>query len=153
MEVRLAGTDVGCQRDRSQQLDEAQRRGTRALWPTIRTGDCSRRVAHRALGFPVSLLRANVTTGATVMAGLNCGTVSAAAWPILRDGCDAAVAVNDTAALRAVADLGGLGVSSGPSGAATLAGVRAALTVPDRRAALGIDATSTLVLLSTEAAS
>jgi diaminopropionate ammonia-lyase len=97
--------------------------------------------------------RASVTTGATVMAGLNCGTVSASAWPILRDGCDAAVAVTDTAALRAVSDLGGLGVSSGPSGAATLAGVRAALTVPDRRAALGIDATSTLVLLSTEGAS
>jgi diaminopropionate ammonia-lyase len=98
-----------------------------------------------AAGAPVS-----VTTGATVMAGLNCGTVSTSAWPVLRDGCDAAVAVTDTAALRAVSDLGGLGVSSGPSGAATLAGVRAALVTPERRAALGINATSTLVLLSTE---
>jgi diaminopropionate ammonia-lyase len=94
-----------------------------------------------------------VPTAATVMAGLNCGTVSAAAWPLLRDGCDAAVAVSDAAALQAVADLARLGVSSGPSGAATLAGVRAALTAPDRRAALGIDASSTVVLLSTEGAS
>jgi diaminopropionate ammonia-lyase len=100
-----------------------------------------------AAGGPVT-----VTTAATVMAGLNCGTVSAAAWPVLRDGCDAAVAVTDAAARQAVADLARLGVSSGPSGAATLAGVRAALTTPDRRAALGIDATSTVVLLSTEGA-
>ncbi|MDN5895364.1 MAG: diaminopropionate ammonia-lyase, partial [Nocardioides sp.] len=39
-----------------------------------------------------------VPTGATVMAGLNCGTVSSAAWPVLHSGCDAAVAVADTAA-------------------------------------------------------
>jgi diaminopropionate ammonia-lyase len=99
-------------------------------------------------GTPVS-----VPTGATVMAGLNCGTVSSAAWPVLREGCDAAIAVTDDDALRAVTDLVRLGISSGPSGAATLAGVRAALTVPERRTALAVDATSTLVLLSTEGAS
>jgi diaminopropionate ammonia-lyase len=49
-----------------------------------------------------------------------------------------------------VADLGGLGISSGPSGAATLAGVRAALAVPERRAALGLSGDAILVLLSTE---
>jgi diaminopropionate ammonia-lyase len=92
-----------------------------------------------------------VDTDATVMAGLNCGTVSSAAWPVLRDGCDAAVVVSDDSARRAVTDLVGFGVSSGPSGAASLAGVRAA-AVADRRAALGIDRSSTLVLLSTEAA-
>ena len=31
-----------------------------------------------------------VPTEATVMAGLNCGTVSQAAWPVLRAGVDAA---------------------------------------------------------------
>ena len=36
-----------------------------------------------------------VVTAATVMAGLNCGTVSSSAWPVLRAGCDAAVAVSD----------------------------------------------------------
>ena len=92
----------------------------------------------------------SVSTGATVMAGLNCGTVSTVAWPVLRDGCDAAVAITDTAALQAVCDLGRLGVSSGPSGAAALAGLRAALAIPSRRTALGIDNTSTLLLLNTE---
>src|SRR3954469_12051627 len=89
-----------------------------------------------------------VPTAATVMAGLNCGTVSHSAWPVLRAGCDAAVAVTDEEALRAVADLEALGVSSGPSGAAALAGVRAALAHPARRAALGVGDDAVLVLLS-----
>jgi diaminopropionate ammonia-lyase len=91
-----------------------------------------------------------VPTAATVMAGLNCGTVSSSAWPVLRAGCDAAVAVNDDDALRAVNDLGRLGVSSGPSGAAALAGARAALTDPERRAALDLGDDAIVVLLSTE---
>lgn len=91
-----------------------------------------------------------VPTAATVMAGLNCGTVSGAAWPVLHGGGDAAVAVADAEATRAVNDLDALGVSSGPSGAATLAGVRAALSSGERREALGLDARSTVVLLSTE---
>ncbi|MGI9157627.1 MAG: diaminopropionate ammonia-lyase [Marmoricola sp.] len=94
-----------------------------------------------------------VTTGSTSMAGLNCGTVSSAAWPVLRAGCDAATAVSEAAAADAVEDLGNLGVSSGPSGAATLAGLRVALTGPRaavRRAALGLDPASVVVLLSTE---
>lgn len=92
----------------------------------------------------------SVATDATVMAGLNCGTVSEAAWPVLRAGCDAAVTVSDEEALRAVDDLGALGISSGPCGAATLAGVRNALTAPDRRAALGLGGDAVVVLLSTE---
>jgi diaminopropionate ammonia-lyase len=84
------------------------------------------------------------------MAGLNCGTMSSSAWPVLRAGCDAAVAVSDQDALRAVTDLGRLGVCSGPSGAATLAGARAAMTEPGRRAALGLDDDAVVVLLSTE---
>ena len=95
----------------------------------------------------------SIPTGATNMAGLNCGTPSSLAWPFLRYGLDAAVAVGDDAAARAVADLGDLGVSSGPSGAAALAGARAALTGPGsgtRRAGLGIGNGSVVVLLSTE---
>ena len=91
-----------------------------------------------------------VPTAATVMAGLNCGTVSRSAWPVLRAGCDAAVAVSDQDALRAAADLGRLGVCSGPSGAATLAGARAALAEPGRRDGLGLDEDAVVVLLGTE---
>jgi diaminopropionate ammonia-lyase len=72
---------------------------------------------------------------------------------VLLAGCDAAVAVTDEAAALAVTDLARHGVCSGPSGAATLAGVRAALTGPGsepRRRDLGIDHTSTVVLLNTE---
>jgi diaminopropionate ammonia-lyase len=102
-------------------------------------------LASLVVGEPVT-----VPTGATVMAGLNCGTVSASAWPVLRDGCDAAVAVTDAECLAAVGDLARRGVSSGPSGAATLAGVRVALTSPERRVALDLSDDSVVVLLSTE---
>lgn len=98
-----------------------------------------------AAGAPVA-----VETSSTVMAGLNCGTVSSSAWPVLRDGCDAAVAVPDRASVAAVADLGRLGVSSGPSGAATLAGVRAVLGNAVRRRALKVPDDAVVVLLSTE---
>ncbi|WP_232109960.1 pyridoxal-phosphate dependent enzyme [Streptomyces buecherae] len=97
--------------------------------------------------------RVSVATGDTAMAGLNCGTPSSLAWPALRAGLDAAVAVSEARAARAVRDLAALGVPSGPCGAASLAGVRAALTgdgAADRRAALGLGPTATLVLLSTE---
>ncbi|MFD9907992.1 pyridoxal-phosphate dependent enzyme [Streptomyces sp. NPDC059063] len=87
-----------------------------------------------------------VTTGETTMAGLNCGTLSSLAWPLLRDGLDAAVAVTDAEAGVAARDLGGLGVSSGPCGAAGLAGVRVVLG----RGLLGVGAHATVVLLSTE---
>lgn len=94
-----------------------------------------------------------VPTGDTVMAGLNCGTVSSAAWPVLQGGVDAAVAVTDEEAVHAVARLADLGVDAGASGAATLAGVEAALTGPgagEHRAELGLGEESVVVLLSTE---
>jgi diaminopropionate ammonia-lyase len=95
----------------------------------------------------------SVPTPGTVMSGLDCGTVSSLAWPVLAAGLDAATAVPDRAARRAAADLARLGVSSGPSGAASLAGARAALTGPgaqQRRDDLAVTASSVLVLLSTE---
>lgn len=94
-----------------------------------------------------------VETHATVMAGLNCGSISEGAWPFMRDGLDAAVSVSDADALRAVDDLQSAGISSGPSGAASLAGARAALLGPDarqRREELGSSRQSVVVLLSTE---
>lgn len=87
-----------------------------------------------------------IPTGKTVMAGLNCGTPSTLAWPVLRSGLDYAVTVEDDAALQAVHDLNALGISSGPSGAASLAGLRAA------RDRLDLSTTSTVILISTEAA-
>jgi diaminopropionate ammonia-lyase len=94
-----------------------------------------------------------VTTGETIMSGLNCGTPSRLAWPYLRDGLDAAVAVANAGAALAARDLAGYGIPAGPCGGAALAGVRAALTgegAQARRAALALDAGATVVLLSTE---
>jgi diaminopropionate ammonia-lyase len=105
----------------------------------------------------VSLLAGRATsveTRSTIMNGLNCGTPSALAWPVLRDGLDAAVTVTDAEAERAVADLAGVGVDAGPSGAAALAGVRAALTgsgAEQRRRVLRLPPDATIVLLATEA--
>ena len=95
----------------------------------------------------------SIETGPTVMAGLNCGTASSLAWPVLTAGLDAAIAVPDEAAEAAVADLAANGILAGPSGAASLAGARVALTgegAVGRRAELGVTPSSVLVLLSTE---
>lgn len=99
-------------------------------------------------GHPVT-----VETGQTIMSGLNCGTPSSLAWPLVRDGLDAAVTVGDTAAVDAAHRLAELGVAAGPCGAASLAGAREALTGPDaetRRQHLGADASSVVVLTITE---
>lgn len=88
-------------------------------------------------------------TGRTIMNGLNCGTPSALAWPILQAGLDAAVTVTDEESALAVHDLEDLGVDSGPCGAATLAGLRRALAA-GHRAELGLTADATVLLISTE---
>jgi diaminopropionate ammonia-lyase len=95
---------------------------------------------------------ASVPTGATVMAGLNCGTPSSLAWPSLRDGLDAAVAVTDDQARAAVAELADAGVPAGASGAAALAGAHACLDDPDRQKALDLPPDAVVVLLNTESA-
>lgn len=92
----------------------------------------------------------SVPTEATVMAGLNCGTVSSLAWPVLRDGCDAAITVTDDQAMEASDELAAHGVSSGACGAATLAGLRNVLHHPERREVLGLPEDAIVVLLSTE---
>jgi diaminopropionate ammonia-lyase len=101
----------------------------------------------------------SVPTGATVMNGLNCGTPSSLAWPYLRDGMDAAIAVTDAQAQAALAALAAAGISAGPSAAAALAGPLAALAGPgarSRRRDLGlddgaaVDERAVVVCLSTE---
>jgi diaminopropionate ammonia-lyase len=91
----------------------------------------------------------------SIMAGLNCGLPSLIAWPALRDGLDAAVAIPDDAARRAMRDLAAAGVVAGETGAAGLGGLAALLTGPgadERRAHLGITATTRILLFSTEGA-
>jgi diaminopropionate ammonia-lyase len=93
-----------------------------------------------------------VRTGQTAMAGLNAGTVSAAAWPVLRRRVAAAVAVPDDAAFGAAGELHAAGVAAGPCGSAALAGLERALADPAARAALGVDEDSRIAVLSTDGA-
>src|SRR5215207_9044866 len=90
------------------------------------------------------------TSAPTIMAGLNCGTISTIAWPAIRDGLDASVTVTDDDARSAMYRLNELGVPAGPCGGSALVGVRAALSDPDRRAALRISEQSAVVLISTD---
>lgn len=97
--------------------------------------------------------RTSVDTDTTIMAGLNCNSVSTIAWPLLQQGLDAAVAITDDQDRRAMRDLATLGIDAGSCGAACLAGAREALVGSDaaaRREHLGIDTTSVVVLLVTE---
>jgi diaminopropionate ammonia-lyase len=107
-------------------------------------------LASVAAGRPVA-----VGTGTTIMAGLNCGTMSSLAWPYVAHGLDASVAVTDAGAAQAARDLHALGVPAGPCGAAPLAALRAIHGADDaahRRAHLGLTPGSTVVLVVTEGA-
>jgi diaminopropionate ammonia-lyase len=61
----------------------------------------------------------------SIMAGLNCGTVSPVAWESIRHGVDVFVAIDDADAEQAMRDLADIGVFAGETGAASLAGLRA----------------------------
>ncbi len=92
-----------------------------------------------------------VPTSVTVMAGLNCGTVSTLAWPLIEPGLDAALVTDDERCTQAMRELAELGVDAGPCGAAALAAIRGA-NGPEFRAHVGLDANATVVLLVTEGA-
>jgi diaminopropionate ammonia-lyase len=61
----------------------------------------------------------------SVMAGLNCGRVSPAAWPTISRGIEAFAAIGDARAHEAVRLLAADGITAGESGAAGLAGLLA----------------------------
>ena len=94
-----------------------------------------------------------ISTGTTVMAGLNCGTVSSSAWPSIDAGLDAALVTDDDAAISAIDSLAQCGVDAGPCGAATLAALRGVLGGDERDRFLGhiaVGDDGAVVLLVTE---
>jgi diaminopropionate ammonia-lyase len=94
-------------------------------------------------------------TDASIMAGLNCGTPSSTAWPLLRDGMDAFVAVEDEQAREAMRLLAEHGVVAGESGAAGLAGLLELLegeSSGDVSERLGLGPGARVLLLVTEGA-
>lgn len=91
---------------------------------------------------------APIHTSPTIMSGLDCGTVSTVAWPMLKSGIDATLTISDYEAHTAALDLQALGVDAGPCGSASLAALRR-LTASDREQ-LGLNGESVVVLLCTE---
>lgn len=91
----------------------------------------------------------------SIMAGLNCGTLSLVAWPYMRDGIDAFVAIEDERAEEAVRLLAGAGVVSGETGASGLGGLLGLLEGPRAREArrrLSIGPETAVLVISTEGA-
>ena len=94
----------------------------------------------------------------TIMAGLNCGTVSIVAWPLIEQGVDAVVTLSDDYAREAMRRLcypqgDDPQIISGESGAAGLAALLALRESPSlvkAREQLGIADTSRVLLLNTE---
>lgn len=85
----------------------------------------------------------------SIMAGLNCGTPSPVAWPLVSAGMDWFVAVDDDQAGDAMRALAGVGIVSGESGAASLAGAMQLCRDTGERVLRG---DTTVLLLSTEGA-
>jgi diaminopropionate ammonia-lyase len=88
----------------------------------------------------------------TLMAGLACGKPSVLAWQELNHAVAAFMAIPDQAAVACMRLLAELGIVSGESGAAGLAGCLLAAADPAARQTLGLDASSRVLAFSTEGA-
>jgi diaminopropionate ammonia-lyase len=102
-------------------------------------------------GHPVSLTAPQTS----IMAGLNCGTPSLLAWPLLASGMDVMAAVSDGWAIAAMRSLARAGIIAGETGAAAMAGLQAICADPagaPARAALGLGPASRVLVLCTEGA-
>jgi len=87
----------------------------------------------------------------TSMAGLNCGTASRVAYPVLAAGLDWTVAMDDEWAEQAMRVYAGAGLEVGETGASTLGCVLALIDrCPEKRHMLGLDSDAVLLLLVTE---
>ena len=91
----------------------------------------------------------------SIMAGLNCGTVSLVAWPLLASTFDLCVTVDDERARAAMRLLAKAGIEAGESGGAGLAGLLALRSAPELamlRERFAIGATANVLVFCTEGA-
>ncbi len=91
----------------------------------------------------------------SIMAGLNCGTPSLVAWPLMERGLDAMVAVSDGWAAAAMVSLADAGLVVGETGSSALAGLRAVMmdqAAEPVRTALRLGPASSVLVLATEGA-
>jgi diaminopropionate ammonia-lyase len=87
----------------------------------------------------------------SIMAGLNCGTPSIVAWPLVSAGFDAVAAIDDDRAREAMRALAAAGVVAGETGAAGVACL-IDLQATGALSELGISDRSRVLVLSTEGA-
>ena len=91
----------------------------------------------------------------SIMSGLNCGTVSMVAWPVLKAGIDCFVGIGDERVGEAMRFLAGAGVTAGETGASGAACLLELLKGPQAEMArqrLGIGLSTRVLLVSTEGA-
>jgi diaminopropionate ammonia-lyase len=90
-----------------------------------------------------------VTTPGTRMAGMDCATPSAVAWPTLRDGLSGTITVTDAQAAQAMRELAARGVVAGDCGASAVAALHRLRADP----AFRVDESRAAVCVCTEGAS
>lgn len=124
----------------------AAKTGAKAIGVEPVTAACL--TASLAAGRPTA-----VPTPGTSMAGLDCAEVSAAAWPVLRDGIQGTITVTDAEAQAAMRELAAAGLAIGDCGAAPLAALRALALEADAaelREAVALSPDSRVLLIATE---
>jgi diaminopropionate ammonia-lyase len=92
----------------------------------------------------------SISTGNTIMNGMNCGTVSTTAWKVLKDGVDASVTVSDIDVHHDLQYLHSQNIKNGPCGAAPLSALK--LLCQGKKEELELNDKSVVVLFSTEGA-
>ncbi|KAI1114010.1 pyridoxal-phosphate dependent enzyme family protein [Nemania sp. NC0429] len=121
-------------------------RGSRAAVLAVEPTGAACLHASLKAGRPVT-----IQTEETIMNGMNCGTLSTTAWPVLEAGIDASIVISDAECHAAVQELEAAGIHAGPCGAAALAALRKACAeTAGVREELGLDASAVVVLYCTE---
>ncbi|KIV96562.1 hypothetical protein PV10_00411 [Exophiala mesophila] len=90
----------------------------------------------------------SIDTSATIMNGMNCGTVSPISWPTFTKGVDASTTIKDIDCHHAIEYLHSHGINAGPCGAAALVALRK--VARQHPSSIHLDKKSVVVLLSTE---
>jgi len=91
----------------------------------------------------------------TVMGGLACREISPMTWPVIGEGADSFMTIPEDAVAPAMRQLarpepGDPVIVAGPSGCSGMAALLRVAAAPDARAALGLDATSRVMLINSE---
>ncbi|KAF1848371.1 diaminopropionate ammonia-lyase family protein [Cucurbitaria berberidis CBS 394.84] len=89
-----------------------------------------------------------ITTGHTIMDGMNCGTISTNSWAVLKNGVDVSITVSDMEVHSDLQYLHRQGVKNGPCGAAPLSALKK--LCKDMKDELGLNEKSVVALFSTE---